>query len=541
MNNSKITASQWKDAIISGANNLINNKNKIDSLNVFPVPDGDTGTNMSSTIEEAKKDLQKTEFINLYDVANVTDRSMLMGARGNSGVILSQIFKGFSNAFQGKKEIDVNELLIGFEEATKKAYASVLKPVEGTILTVIRETYEALKTLNISKLSPAQFMNEAVVFTRIACNNTPNKLKVLREVGVNDSGGEGLFLIIEGIAKSLNNEPVELLDKEGEINSFISNTEIYEGEFGYCTEFILTLNEPENFKKDELIKVISNLANSLVVINDVELLKVHGHTLFPGKLLNIAQKYGEFRKIKIDNMSLQANETKNNIKSVNNEDEAPDKCAVISCNLGQGIIEQVKQNGCDNIIESGQTQNPSSAQIIEAINKCNAETVFILPNNSNIILTAQQAAQTIMDKKIIIIPTKTQIQGLSALLYFNKDASAAENKELMSEAYQNVKSGQVTTAVRTTTIEGIKIVEGSFLSILNNKIIACSKTYIDAAKKVLEASINKDSEIVTLFYGDNASENDAEELAEFIKNNYEVEVEIYNGTQPNYHFLIGVE
>lgn len=531
-------ANEWKNAIISGANNLANNRLKIDSLNVFPVPDGDTGTNMSGTIGQAKTDLLKSEFENLFEASNTTSRSMLMGARGNSGVILSQIFKGFSIAFEGKKQINVFELLVGFREATKKAYSSVLKPVEGTILTVIRETTEALESLKNKKVSFGEFMDKAVTFARIACDNTPNKLKVLREVGVNDSGGEGLFLILEGMASAFNGKIIEVSDKQNEINEFISNTEIYDGEFGYCTEFIMELENPLSFKKDHIVKQIEEFTSSLVVIHDDSLLKVHGHTLKPGNLLNKAQKFGEFTKIKIDNMSMQANESKHNAQNNANTQKL---CGVVSCNLGQGIISEVKKLGCDYIIESGQTQNPSSAQIIEAIQKTNAKTVFVLPNNSNVILTAQQAAQTITDKKVIIIPTKTQIQGISALMYFNKETNAEENKELMQDAIQNVVTGQVTTAVRNTTIDGIKIKEGQYLALINNKIVASKKSYLDAAKHIIKNTVNDDSEIVTIYYGDEASEFDAQELSDFVSLEFDIETEIINGNQPNYQFLIGVE
>ncbi|WP_027334239.1 DAK2 domain-containing protein [Mycoplasma elephantis] len=534
-----ISANEWKKAIISAANHLTNSKSRIDSLNVFPVPDGDTGTNMSSTINQAKIDLQKSEFDKISEVANCAAKSMLMGARGNSGVILSQIFKGFSIAFEGKKEIDTYELLVGFREATKKAYASVLKPVEGTILSVIRETTEILEKFKKSNVSVVEFMRNAVDYARVSCENTPNKLPVLKEVGVNDSGGEGLLLIIEGIYLSLKGNPVEINDKE-EKHTFIFETEIYDEEFGYCTEFIVDLKNPQNFNKDEFIKLIEKNTNSLVVINDENLLKVHGHTLKPGALLNNGQKYGEFIKIKVDNMSIQANESKN--KSIKNSPNLNKKeCGIISCNLGQGIIQKVKELNCDYVIESGQTQNPSTSQIISAIKNTNAKTIFILPNNSNIILTAQQAAQTITDKNVIIIPTKTQIQGLTALMYFNSDTTADENKECMLDSIKSVKSCQITKAMRDTKIEGIKIKKDDFLVIVNNKIINTADTYINAAKIAVDDMIDKKSEIVSIYYGDEASKIDAEKISDYISLKHNVEVEIINGNQPNYQFLIGVE
>ncbi|WP_027334845.1 DAK2 domain-containing protein [Mycoplasmopsis felifaucium] len=543
--NKTIDGQLYAQLIISGANNLINNKNRIDDLNVFPVPDGDTGTNMSSTVDAAAKALEGYQNKNLGEVASFVSKNMLYGARGNSGVILSQIFKGFALSFENKTEVDVLGLLEGFKKATERAYQSVLKPVEGTILTVIRETTEELEKKINKNTSFEEFFVFAKDFARVACDNTPNKLKILREVGVVDSGGEGLVMFISGMASLILGNPVSLSNEEQAIDKFISSEEVYTGEFGYCTEFIISLNNPEEFNKEAFQKSLSKKANSLVVVQDAELVKVHGHTIKPGDLLNLGQKYGEFMKIKSENMTLQAEDSRNKNVDLSKTQETSleplSKCGVISCNLGTGIINKMNELGCDVIIESGQTQNPSAADIVDAINKCNAENVFILPNNSNIFLTAEQAAQVVSDKKIHIIKTRTQIQGINAMLGFNKDSSPEENEELMNEMVSLVKTGEVTIAVRDTKINGVKIKKDNYLSILDDKIIACKSTYLEAAKYIINKVVNENSELVTIYYGNDASEADASELADYISSKYSCGVEIVDGNQPNYHFLIGLE
>ncbi|WP_406616869.1 DAK2 domain-containing protein [Mycoplasmopsis adleri] len=543
INNKVVDGKTYAELIISGANNLINNKERIDALNVFPVPDGDTGTNMSSTVEVAAKALQNNNSNNLGEVATIVSKNMLLGARGNSGVILSQIFKGFALAFANKEQVDVLGLLDGFKKATERAYQSVLKPVEGTILTVIRETTEALEKKINKNTTFEEFFIFAKDFSRMACDNTPNKLKILREVGVTDSGGEGLQAFISGMTSYVLGTPVEISQGEQPIDKFISSEEVYNCEFGYCTEFIITLNDVDTFNKETFEKSLMKKANSLVVVQDNELLKVHGHTLKPGDLLNFGQKYGEFLKIKSENMTLQAENSRNKNVVINDKEEsnAKQKCAIVSCNLGSGIINKMKELGCDVIVESGQTQNPSAADLIDAIKSCNAKDVFILPNNSNIFLTAEQAAQAISNKKVHIIQTRTQIQGINAMLAFNKDTSAKENNELMSEMIKLVKTGEVTTAVRDTKLNGVKIKEGHFISILDGKIISCKDTYLDAAKAIIDKVTDNSTELITIYYGNDATEPDAFELSNYISKSYDCDVEIVSGNQPNYHFIIGFE
>ncbi|MGZ9413452.1 DAK2 domain-containing protein [Mycoplasma sp. Z386] len=526
--------------LISGANNLANSKEKINALNVFPVPDGDTGSNMATTISAGVKNILETKSTRIDEISQKISRNMLLGARGNSGVIVSQIFRGFADSFANKKEINSFELIEGFRSATSKAYSSVLKPVEGTILTVIREVTEKLEQTITPSTNISEIFKIAVEQSKISCNNTRNLLPVLKEVGVNDSGGEGLRLILEGMYKLTINEPVELSDEQVNISDFVSDTEIYEGEFGYCTEFIIELKNPKTFSKDKIVNEISKMATSLVVVKDEDWVKIHGHVLKPGMLLNAAQKYGEFIKIKSENMTIQANESKNIANDTKNT-EKKYKSGLVSCNTGQGIINVMKENGVHFIIEGGQTNNPSTNDIIQAINSINAETVFILPNNSNIILSAQQAVQTIQDKKVIIIPTKTQIQGISASLNFNEESDWDDNKELMEDAIKSVSTGEVTIASRETTMNGIKIKEGDYLAIANGKIIATASSYNDAAKKVIESLIKSSTEIVTIYYGTDSTKSDANEVLNYIESRYDVEVEIKNGQQKIYHYLIGVE
>ncbi|VEU71150.1 DAK2 domain-containing protein [Mycoplasmopsis glycophila] len=542
--NNILNGSDLAKAIISGSNALNNAKNKIDALNVFPVPDGDTGTNMSSTISSVVKNLETLQSPTVEEVSKSVAHDMIYEARGNSGVILSQIFKGFSLGCLEKEVLTTNELIIAFEEAAKRAYKSVFKPVEGTILTVIRETSENLrKELWDKELSILEFFENVVKFARKSCDETPNKLKTLREVGVTDSGGEGLFTILQGMLFALQGNFVEISNEADDIQSFISDKEVFNGEFGYCTEVLVDLKEPNNFNKDTFTKNMQKIANSLVIVQDDNFLKIHGHTLTPGKLLNHAQKYGEFIKIKSENMTLQANNSKANAQRLEEISKNSERreIAIISCNLGSGIIERMKELGCDYIVESGQTQNPSAQDLIEAIKAVNAKNVIILPNNSNIILVAQQAAQVFQDSNIIVVPTKTQMQGITAMLNFNHSTSVEDNLELITEAISEVNSGEVTKAVRNTTINNVKIKEGDYLSIFNGQIIASSKTLFEAGMILIEAMVDNNKEIVSIYYGQESSINDAEELNNFIESQFDIEVEIIDGKQPNYQFLIGVE
>ncbi|VEU78066.1 DAK2 domain-containing protein [Mycoplasmopsis columbinasalis] len=542
--NKQVDGNIFSKLVAAGAINLINNKSKIDALNVFPVPDGDTGTNMSSTVQAAVDFIEKNNSTHLGEVAAGISKAMLFGARGNSGVILSQIFKGFEIGFNNADLVNISGLLFAFQEATKKAYSSVLKPVEGTILTVIKETTQALEQVVNENTTLEEFFDYVVTFARKACDETPNKLKVLREVGVTDSGGEGLYTIFVGMQKFLKGEDVKFKDSAEDIDKFVSDDEIYDGEFGYCTEFILELASPATFEKEKFELALKKKATSLVVVQDNEFVKVHGHTLKPGNLLNFAQKYGEFAKIKSENMTNQAIESRNKkviLQNTNSNTEEIFECGSVSCNLGSGIIKRMYDLGVDVVVESGQTQNPSAKEIIDAINAVNAINVFVFPNNSNIFLSAQQAAQAITNKKVFVIPTKSQLQGINAILNFDKNAKAKENEEVLNQAIKLITTAEVTQATRDTKLNGFKIKQNDYIGITNGKIVACEKTFIDSAKKTIDANTTDETEIITIYYGNEATEDDALELKSYIENQYDLEVEIVDGNQPIYHFIIGFE
>ncbi|MFV8499565.1 DAK2 domain-containing protein [Mycoplasma sp. VS424B] len=540
-----LTGAVLSNALISGANALVNAKNKIDALNVFPVPDGDTGTNMASTIAATVTNLEANANEPVSKILSDMAHDMIYEARGNSGVILSQIFKGFALGTADKGNLNTADLIQAFEGAAARAYKSVFKPVEGTILTVIRETTENLKLEFEGKtVTYVEFFDKALAFARKSCDETPNKLKTLREVGVTDSGGEGLYTILWGINEALHDRFVAISEQNDDINNFISETEVYEGEFGYCTEVLIDLDNPEKFDKESFTKRLEKIANSLVVVNDDNLVKVHGHAIKPGKLLNLAQEYGEFIKIKSENMTLQANYSKANAEKMKQEaqnNEARKLCGVVSCNLGSGIVKRMKELGCDFIVESGQTQNPSAQDLINAINNVNAETVFVLTNNSNIILVAQQVAQVIDNKNVLIVPTKSQIQGITAMLNFNHDLSAEENIEMIEESIATVVTGEVTKAIRNTTLNGVKIKNGSYLAIIDGKIISAHTTVMAAVKAILKSSIKPSSELVSIYYGDESNLGEAEEVSNYINATYDCEVDIVEGNQPTYQFLIGIE
>ncbi|WP_438341448.1 DAK2 domain-containing protein [Mycoplasma sp. 3341] len=543
-----INGKDWKYAVISAANNLSNNKNQVDALNVFPVPDGDTGTNMNATIQEARNALMQiddSQCQELSYVANLVAQNMLMGARGNSGVILSQIFRGFANEFKNKKQATASEVVQAFKSAKETAYKAVLKPVEGTILTVIRETSEQLAKNVLASAEISNVFSKAYEYARQSCDKTPKLLPILKEVGVVDSGGEGLVKIFEGISAYLSGNPVEEKESTDSINKFINDNEVFDGEFGYCTEFIVELQKPHSFDKNYLVKKLEKHGNSIVVVQDDSYLKVHVHAIKPGNILNSVQSLGEFIKIKIENMTQQANKSKENAekakKTTENNEKIQVKCGLISCNSGEGITNLIKEYGAHIVIEGGWTNNPSIQDILKAIEKIHAKTVFILPNNSNIILSAQQASQISGKKNIVIIPTKNQMEGLAAALNFNEDSSAKDNEENMKDAVRSVKTAEVTYAVKDTKLNGVKIKKGSYLAISKGKVVSTHKTHNQAAISLFDSMIDDDSEIVNIFYGQEASEADAQELKNYIQTNYEIEVEINAGGQALYPYYISVE
>ena len=535
----------FKQMVINGANNLANRSKYVDQLNVFPVPDGDTGTNMSMTMTAGAKELVSLEEASIGKVAKVLSRGLLMGARGNSGVILSQLFRGFATGLEGKDEADIEDIAKALESGVKTAYKAVMKPIEGTILTVARESAEAAGAKYETVETIVDLYDLVVNEMQISLNRTPELLPVLKEVGVVDSGGQGLLYIFEGFLKALKGETIVLeahTEATGEsAQTALSSDEV---EFGYCTEFIIRLDEERTpFKEDVFRGRLEKLGNSIVVVQDEDIVKVHVHTLTPGDALNLAQKHGEFVKLKIENMTEQHNE----IIGQNAPQSEPAKreqaeYGIISVVAGEGIKHLFEEQGCHYVIEGGQTMNPSTEDFLKAIDELNAKNIIILPNNSNIIMAANQAAQVTEDVNVVVVPSKTIPQGYTALMMFNEHASVEDNIEEMNQAITEVKSGQVTYAVRDTQMNGVDIKENDFIGILDKDIIVSVPERFESACALVDKMIDEDSEIVTILYGEGVDEDEADELAEYIENKYDdVEVTIFDGQQPVYSYIISVE
>lgn len=550
----EIDGNLLKEMILCGANTLHNNHLEIDALNVFPVPDGDTGTNMSLTFNAGASEIKDNNSNDVYDIAKKLSKGLLMGARGNSGVILSQIFRGFAMALEGHKSIDAVLLANAFENGAKVAYKAVMRPVEGTILTVIREASEKV----VEYATPDKDVDDVLAYfvkeAEISLEHTPELLPVLKEVGVVDSGGAGLLLVLTGFMAGINGDRIDFVD----LRDVDGNTSMLEGidsgeeGYGYCTEFIIRL-EPsliDKFKEEQLKNELALIpGESIVVVQDEEIVKVHVHTLKPGNALNCAQKFGEFVKLKIENMQEQADTINSSSGSIVDVDDSNPKkvyeakeTAVISVCAGSGLEEAFLEIHCDHVVSGGQTMNPSTEDMVQAIRDVNAENVIVLPNNSNIVMTAQQAA-TILEGEInvVVIPTKTIPQGLSACIMFNPDASLEDNIEEMNEAVSNVKTGQVTFAIKDTNIDGVEIKANDYMAIVEKDIITCKDDKLKAAKACLDDIIDEDSELITLIVGEDVNDSEVDELSSYVEDNYDVEMEVIYGKQPVYSFIIGVE
>lgn len=533
----------FKGMIQNGANNLANHYQEVDTLNVFPVPDGDTGTNMSMTFNSGAADAVKVTSDNVGEIAKALSKGLLMGARGNSGVITSQIFRGLYQAVEDNEEVTGLQLANAFVNGSRVAYKAVMRPVEGTILTVIREAsdYTLLYASENIDITPKEVMEYLVKESFESLKRTPELLPVLAEVGVVDSGGTGLCYILEGFAKYLAGEEIKKNDTKATSNTVAENLE--NEEFGYCTEFIIKLDENSvgTFKEDRLKGSLSKMGNSLVVVQDDDIVKVHVHTLKPGDVLNLGQRYGEFVKLKIENMQLQH---ENIITSSNNVAEdiptEKKKYAMIAVAAGDGLVNMFKELRVDYVVSGGQTMNPSTEDFVEVVKRINAEHIFILPNNSNIILAAQQAAQVLEDVDIKVIPTKSIPQGLCACMMFNPEVDVNSNVEEMQEAIGNVVTGQVTYAIKDTTFEGVSIKAGDYMGIKEKEIVCSVKDKLEATRKLIDASLDEDSEIVTVIAGEDVTDAELEEIVEYTESK-DVEVEARKGNQPVYSFIIGVE
>ena len=556
-----------KSLFLSGANNLYNHYPEIDQLNVFPVPDGDTGMNMNLTMTSGAKEIQNKNDTDISLIAKSFSKGLLMGARGNSGVITSQIFKGFSVGIDGKKEINVKELVAAFESARETAYKAVMKPVEGTILTVIRESSSALAE-NAAKLNSIEAALDFLLKeAKKSLDHTPELLPVLKQVGVVDSGGAGLCVIIEGMVKAAHGKFVERI----ELDTVTSNdstvlaspyagAKLSEGEegYGYCTQFILRLGSPDDGKKPFVEKRFQNFlaghGNSIVLVRDDDIVKVHVHTLTPGTMLNYAQNYGEFLTITIENMS----EEHNNIShgdiatdmASNIERGKVDKTplkdfGLIAVSSGEGLDQMFKELGVDVIVSGGQTMNPSTEDFLKAIEKVHAKNVFILPNNSNIVMAASQACDVTDESKTIarVIPSKTILQGITSLMQFSPDLSADDNFDNMKGALKDVKSGSVTYAIKDTDIDGVHITKDYYMAMADDKsIVTCVPDKMEALKALIENLVDEDSYMITVIYGQDVSANEEKEIADYLEEQYpDCDVDVKNGGQPVYSFLVGVE
>ena len=541
-----------KDMLISAANNLYNHYPEIDALNVFPVPDGDTGMNMNLTVTSGAKEIINRNDEDVYAIANTFSKGLLMGARGNSGVITSQIFRGFAQALKDKVTINVIEFADAFSNGSAVAYKAVMRPVEGTILTVIRESSAALSDHVNESMSIEKAMDYLLSEAKASLKRTPELLPVLKEVGVVDSGGAGLVTILEGMKSALDGVVIEKinatsLDESPAVKGAVQSQIEGEEEFGYCTEFIMRLGPDATkkpFNEKRFKSVLEGRGNSIVVVFDEDIVKVHIHTLAPGDILSFAQNYGEFLTIKVENMTEQHTKLKEGAGKNEQVSETPRiPFGMIAISAGKGIDELFSQIGVNEIVSGGQTMNPSTEDIVKAIKKVNADDVYIFPNNSNIIMAAMQAKDVLADKyNVHVISSKTIPQGISAASVFNPDASAEENEEEMKEAIKRVKSGSVTYAIKDTIIDGVKIVKDHFMGIKDKVIVTCKKDKDDVLFELIDSMIDDESYLITILLGEDVSEKEGEEISEKLSAKYQdIDIDISRGEQPVYSFLIGVE
>ncbi len=554
----RINGQNLKEMFVSGSNNLYNHYPEIDALNVFPVPDGDTGMNMNLTMTSGAKEIQNRSDTNIYEISKAFSRGLLMGARGNSGVITSQIWRGFSMGLEGKEDIDVQEFIQAMEKGVEVAYHAVIKPVEGTILTVVKESTKYLKE-NLGKNTSFEKAFELLIEGgNYALEHTPELLPILKEADVVDSGGAGLIKIYEGMYEALKGNIVErqTLD-ENQTNLVAAGAYLEDEEFGYCTEFIMSLG-PDTVKKPFNEKRFTNVllahGNSLVVVRDEDIVKVHVHTLSPGGVLNYAQQFGEFLKLKIENMTEQHRALEEGALAAEDmhtdlieEPEEPHERvenAIIAVSSGDGIDEIFKELGVAHIVKGGQTMNPSSEDFVSAIKKVNANNVYILPNNGNIVMAATQAAELVSDEntKVYVIPTKTIPEGITAATMFDPESDAEHNVESLSDAVTMVKSGEVTFSIRDTTIFGVTIKKDEFMGICHDEILSTGKSKDKVLLKLLRKMVDEDSSVITVLYGQDVTDDEAAALQEKVESTFEdLDVQFVKGNQPVYSFLIGVQ
>lgn len=541
-----ITGALFRKMVISGANYLEANKDYVDSLNVFPVPDGDTGTNMSMTMRSCVKEINMITTNNLEDIADAVSKGALKGARGNSGVILSQILKGFSSVLVTEKEIDTKLFAKALKEGSDVAYKAVTKPKEGTILTVIRVMSEESVKIAKKTSDMEEFLKQTLAAGEEILKMTPEMLPVLKKAGVVDAGGRGLLVVLTGFLKVVSGDESELeisfedqtANDASATNAIVDYNDLANIEFAYCTEFfVININKKTTEADiDKLRETLMSIGDSVICIGDLNLIKVHVHTNQPGVALTNALKLGEINGVKIENMLEQ-----NRALKIQNEPEQLKPIGVVSICAGEGLANLFRDLNVDYVIEGGQTMNPSAEDIAKACDKVPAETIFVLPNNKNIVLAAE-LANDLSKRNIVVIPTHSIPQGITASISIDPEASVEDNKTNLLSAIQTVTSGSVTYAVRATSIDGFKLKEGDFIGLNENHIIAKNSTVRDVTISTVEKLMKEDTSTLTLFYGSEVKEEDASELQEILSEKYpDIEVSYHNGGQPLYYYLISIE
>ncbi|MBM7835123.1 DAK2 domain-containing protein [Clostridium sardiniense] len=545
----KINGRDFYNMVVNASNRLAEKSDYVNALNVFPVPDGDTGTNMSMTFKAAVKEIENIDSDSIGEVSKKLAKGALMGARGNSGVILSQILRGISKGLTNLEEVSASEFANALQEGSNSAYKAVMRPTEGTILSVIRAAAEA--GMHSKKHNVKELLEEVTVAAKVMLDKTPELLPALKKAKVVDSGGMGLYIILQGMLEALKDgivaevKDIKIGEGGGEVTG-AKTTGDADIKFGYCTEFII-LGDATH--ATELQNEIEPFGDSMIVVGYDDVIKVHIHTNDPGLVLSKAVKIGELSKIKIDNMreehrELLAGEMRE--EQAKQAEEAAEqeeikKYGFVTVAMGDGITSIFKDLGVDYVIEGGQTMNPSTQDILDCIDKINAENIFILPNNKNIIMAASQA-QEISDKNVIVIPTTTIPQGITCVSMFNRDAEPKENEEELKELMEAVKTGSVTYAVRDTEMDGINIKEGNMLGLVEGKIKEVGEDKFEVAEKVLENMVDDDSELITIFYGEDVTDNEANEFVSKLEEKYEdCDIQLYKGDQPLYYFLMSVE
>ncbi|HDE0410021.1 TPA: fatty acid kinase catalytic subunit FakA [Staphylococcus aureus] len=546
---SKINGKLFADMIIQGAQNLSNNADLVDSLNVYPVPDGDTGTNMNLTMTSGREEVENNLSKNIGELGKTFSKGLLMGARGNSGVILSQLFRGFCKNIESESEINSKLLAESFQAGVETSYKAVMKPVEGTILTVAKDAAQAAVEKANNTEDCIELMEYIIVKANESLENTPNLLAVLKEVGVVDSGGKGLLCVYEGFLKALKGEKVEAkvakLDKdefvhdEHDFHGVINTEDII---YGYCTEMMVRFGKNKKaFDEQEFRQDMSQFGDSLLVINDEEIVKVHVHTEYPGKVFNYGQQYGELIKLKVENMREQHREVIRKEQHTAKPKMETVETAIITISMGEGISEIFKSMGATHIISGGQTMNPSTEDIVKVIEQSKCKRAIILPNNKNILMASEQAA-SIVDAEAVVIPTKSIPQGISALFQYDVDATLEENKAQMADSVNNVKSGSLTYAVRDTKIDGVEIKKDAFMGLIEDKILSSQSDQLTTITELLIEMLAEDSEILTVIIGQDAEQAVTDNMINWIEEQYpDVEVEVHEGGQPIYQYFFSVE